>query len=352
MFQSPIRSYDFSAFESSETPTATVAPEVAKAARKLGWEGSLYASRNKFVKAIPAVLFGIGALVSFGNLGDAGMFLVMGAIFATLGVQALLAGRKAQREVGRFIGFAEANNLDFKITSVPPHYPQVPVFNRGFARMLYTIFATKTNPEFIFGNYRFKEEVNSGKNKRTVTYRRGVMIMPLPKEVPHIVIMRKGTNTLFHKNERLKLGIGVDEKLEVYAPSSQHQSALTILTPDVLAALVDAEMKGRIHLVGDRVIIVFDEPLILRDSSVWTEQLMPLQESLWFQLQDQVIRYSGHNYQADFSAEDAESEPLGLPERQQIKRSAFATGNKSLALFAALFGVSSILFVLLIGLFL
>jgi len=352
MFQSPIRSYDFSAFKSPEAPSVTVAPEVVKAARKLGWEGSLYASRNKFIKALPTVLFGLGAFVSFGDLGDAGMFLVMAAVFGTLGVQALLAGRKAQREVGRFLGFAEANNLDFKITNTAPDYPQIPVFNRGFARLLYTMFTTKTEPEFTVGNYRFKEEVNSGKNRRTVTYRRGVMIMPLSKEVPHIVIMRKGSNTLFHKNERLKLGIGVDEKLEVYAPALQHQQALTILTPDVLAAMVDAEVRGRIHLVGDRVVIVFDEPLILRDSSVWTKKLIPLQELLWFQLHDQVNRYSGKSTRESFSAEEVESEPLGLPERQQIKRSTFATGNKSIALFAAMFGLSSILFVLFVGLFL
>ncbi len=84
------------------------------------------------------------------------------------------------------------------------------------------------------------------------------MTMTLPRDLPHIMVdsLRNGTmRSLLPGAERMSLEGDFDKHFAVYAPKGYERDALELLTPDVMACLIDYGRSWDIEMVEDRLIV-------------------------------------------------------------------------------------------------
>lgn len=98
------------------------------------------------------------------------------------------------------------------------------------------------------------------------SYMRGIDI-ELPKEFPHIYIdghasdKFRGPRYYFDKSNMLSLEGNFDTSFQVYAPKNYETLALSILSPDVMAVLVDNANKYDIELFGSHLRIISNKKI-------------------------------------------------------------------------------------------
>lgn len=123
------------------------------------------------------------------------------------------------------------------------------------------LFDFKPKPRRIFKNPIPNIDL---RDSSTPSYRKYTLIeVKLPQKVPHIFLdffknsgWGKGGLSDFLKNaQRIDLG-GVDDHFAIYANKSHQIEALSIITPDVMAALLDVEHDFDIEFVEDRLYII------------------------------------------------------------------------------------------------
>lgn len=80
----------------------------------------------------------------------------------------------------------------------------------------------------------------------------------LPRPLPHLMIdsLRNGRlRTILPGAQRLSLEGDVDRHFAVYVPAGYERDALQLLTPDVLACLIDHGRRWDIEVVDDRLVV-------------------------------------------------------------------------------------------------
>ena len=109
---------------------------------------------------------------------------------------------------------------------------------------------------------RYEYTVGSGKQRRTYTwYYAG---MRLPRRVPHLVLDSKSNDgivmgkalisnlpVVISNSQRISLEGDFDTYFTLYAPKQYDVDVRYVLTPDVMAALVDKSSRFDVELVDD-----------------------------------------------------------------------------------------------------
>lgn len=96
--------------------------------------------------------------------------------------------------------------------------------------------------------------------------------IPLPRPVPHILLMGTGIGMLklagvaLGANQRLSLEGDFDRTFALYAPEGYERDALTIFAPDLMALLVDTTAGCDVELVDDWM-FVYTRPGRFRDAA-------------------------------------------------------------------------------------
>lgn len=135
---------------------------------------------------------------------------------------------------------------------------------------------TVRDNELEFGNYEY--EIGTGKYRRTVTA--GYFAVTLEKSMPHILLdSRKNNFRLFgegasnlgttpDREQRLVLEGDFGEHFDVYTPAGSERDALSILTPDVMALLIDHGGDCDIEIIGNRLYVYLPRPFDKTKSGV------------------------------------------------------------------------------------
>lgn len=118
-------------------------------------------------------------------------------------------------------------------------------------------------PRFVdghveFGNLVYPEGRGGGWHYLAVT---------LPAPLPHLILDassndRRGSDlpATVHRGQILSLEGGFDKWFRVYAPRSYGREALYVLTPDVMAALIDDASQYNVEIIDNRLIF-FSSPV-------------------------------------------------------------------------------------------
>jgi hypothetical protein len=120
------------------------------------------------------------------------------------------------------------------------------------------------------------------------------MEMALPRRLPHIMIDARGNGSLrplLPGGQRLSLEGDFDRYFSVYVPTGYEQDALELLTPDVMACLIDHGRRWDIEIVDDRLVVASHRFRRVSDRAEYTAMLL-FSELIGGELGDQARTYS------------------------------------------------------------
>lgn len=120
------------------------------------------------------------------------------------------------------------------------------------------------------------------------------MELALPRRLPHLMIDARGNGSLRQMlpgTQRLSLEGDFDRYFSVYVPSGYERDALELLTPDVMACLIDHGRRWDVEIVDDRLIVASRRFRRASDRAEYTAMLY-FSELLGEELGHQADTYS------------------------------------------------------------
>ncbi|GAA2754587.1 hypothetical protein [Amnibacterium kyonggiense] len=261
------------------------------------------------VVLIAVVVAGIGAGVVGSNPDSpVGLvFLVVAALVAASVVRGLLRGSPWQLWA-RLDRFARANAMCF----VPQRTGSEEIgmiFDRGHTRI--TSELMRLGDGWLDGraetaNYRYSITTGSGKNRRTRVYRWAYLVIRLDRHLPQLVldavqnddrVFGIGGSNLpvsFAGSQRLGLEGDFDRFFRLFVPEGYERDALYVLTPDLMALLIDQAGSGAafdVEIVDDRMYFYAPGNLDFGDPAVW-QRLTTIVRTVGTKTLRQTVRYA------------------------------------------------------------
>jgi len=196
------------------------------------------------------------------------VFILLVIALIILGItQYVKNQKKAWEQKVRIYRFAKANNLSFNISADGPSYSGM-IFNIGNSRQAEDILGSKS-ADFIFeiANYNYTETHGSDESRYTDRHNYGYIMVDLNKKLPHMVLDAKSNNvsvfkqsisnlpTTFDKAQVLSLEGDFDKYFKLYAPKEYERDALYILSPDLMAVLIDHSGQFDVEIVDDKMFV-------------------------------------------------------------------------------------------------
>ena len=221
-------------------------------------------------------------------------FLVIFGIIAFVVLRSVFGLGGNWRKWLRLTRFAAANGLQYRTRSPNPSYPGC-VFNVGDSRMATDHFSTQSGRYLDFGNYQYS--TGSGKNRSTHTW--GFLAMQLDRNLPNIVLDSQANNGLFgttnlpatfSRDQVLSLEGDFDRYFTLYCPKAYEQDALYILTPDVMALLIDDASPFDVEIVDSWLLIYSAKPFNMLSTSVY-QRLFSIVNTVGSKAISQTARY-------------------------------------------------------------
>jgi hypothetical protein len=209
----------------------------------------------------------IGELISEGTLGAGSFFpLIFTLGFLVVAVVLITrhfgAGGSWSRWM-RLSQFAAANGLQFRTRSPNPQYSGM-IFNLGDSRSAFNQLSSTTGRYFDLGDYQY----STGSGKSRTTHYWGFMALKLDRALPNMVLDSKENNSLFGsdlpisftRDQVLSVEGDFDKHFTLYCPKEYEQDALYVLTPDLMALLVDDAGSFDVEIVDDWMFIYSPHP--------------------------------------------------------------------------------------------
>lgn len=253
------------------------------------------------------------ALVIFGEYLDnedvtSTAWMAMGISIATpilYGLLTSLYGAIQQTQYKkRLIPFLQANNIQYIFNSA---YSKV-ASSRKFSGTLFLAgnkdkvfdeyFNLGTDANLVAGNYSYT--VETSKNSETSSF--GFFSFKLTRKLPHIILDASHNNKFLIdslgdrlvRNQASELEGDFYKHFTVYAPELYQTDMLYILTPDVMASLVDFGKQFDIEIVDDYVFFYSSEKFDFSEPNVW-EGILNASKEIFPELQHQTKYYADSN---------------------------------------------------------
>lgn len=193
--------------------------------------------------------------------------------------------------------FSEANGFTFSLNRASTAYPGI-VFGIGRSPQYTTVVnGAYHGQKFEFGN--FYCTVGSGKNSRRRAF--GVVEVTLARKLPHILLDSKANNhfgfsnlPVFNNNQRLQLEGDFNKYFDLYVPGGYQRDALYVITPELMALLIDLGAHYDIEIVDDRLYIYSDREFTLENQPT-IEAIFHLISVLGGEVQENTTRYADVN---------------------------------------------------------
>lgn len=277
----PMHTTDIDALLHPNNPTAA---QRAKSRRVLHRRASL----GIILLGALGIVLGI-ILPNASQLLGASVWILIGGVTYKIGLTVTL---RQQKRAARMTRFAKQNNIIYTYNTVDQQQTGM-IFDIGNGRTHTDTLRFSTGTEI--GNYHYT--TGSGKSRRTHwwTYAR----ITLPRQLPHMVLDAKKNNfwltltnlpTGFSRSQTLSLEGNFDTYFTLYAPATYKTDALYILTPDVMAALIDYGQNYDIEII-DNVLYIYAQGMIALDTSTNLEPLLAITDVISREVGTQGQRY-------------------------------------------------------------
>lgn len=138
------------------------------------------------------------------------------------------------------------------------------VFDVGYSRHYRGVLSYEHDGRRLLEVGRYEYTIGSGKQRRTYTWHYAGL--RLPRQVPHLVLDSTSNNSalmsralisnlpvVISNSQRISLEGDFDKYFTLYAPKQYDVDVRYVLTPDVMAALVDKSSHFDVELVDDMV---------------------------------------------------------------------------------------------------
>lgn len=182
------------------------------------------------------------------------------------------------------LSFAEQNGLGYGLPVIDPDQLPGTLFTHGHSKIASKPISGTIN-EYPFTLFEYMYATGSGKNRRK--YDAAVMEIVLPRVLPHMVIDSLveqgdfGSSTLpivFDSSQRIALEGDFHEYFSLYAPDTYGVSALTIIAPDAMEALMRHAALCDIEIIDNRLYLYW--PLLPRYRKNYEDMFTTTQEIL------------------------------------------------------------------------
>ncbi len=300
----------------------------------------------KIVMAVMGATIGatlILALYGAALLSDNPASLVMPTIILVVAVGgvvlAVLSAQAHSRANARLYKFATQNSANFTLQHTGLGETGV-IFGEGHSRTAYSIVDFSSG--LRTANYQYT--TGSGKNRQTHSW--SYARMSLERHVPNMMIDAK-SNNLFRRFSNLpagsksaqieKINAEFDNLYTLYVPENYEQDAYYLLTPDVLAALVDAKGYYDIEVV-DNIIYFYSKSRIDFSKKENWDRLLSVVAPVAKELREQA------DYYADAKAGAPRSADIIAPEGRRLRR-----GVAVSTIFTFIFIVAYFIFTIVSG---
>lgn len=229
-----------------------------------------------FFIIIFTIIIGVFVRAASGGL----FFVLIMGIFVTVVYQSY---KQAKQSDLLFINFAGANNWEYK--------QKIEVNNKPGS--IYGLGSIRTALDVISGNLRglpfssYEYIYTTGSGKSQQTHYLQVFELTLPRAMPHMVIDSLvesgsyGASTLpikFAGSQRIELEGDFSKYFSLYAPDNYGVTALTVLAPDAMAALMDHASKCDIEIINNKM--YFYWPITPKDKDDYEEVFLTVDSVL------------------------------------------------------------------------
>lgn len=255
------------------------------------WREAINDKYNRLIllgMGIPALAFCLGML-SMGNFGE----MAFGLLFVG-GIGIFVVPSWKERVVLK--RFTKANNLIYVGSDYPTELPGT-IFGVGDERCFMGGCAS-SDEKWLIANYSYTK--GSGKNRTTVTF--GVVRLKLPRKLPHILLDSKKNNFFiltnlpgnFTSDQKLQLEGDFNNYFTVYAPLNYQRDALYILTPELMAILVEKGEEYDFEVVDDNLFIYTSIQLNFgrKNMQKTVERMTAIAEQIGGEFSDNVRLYA------------------------------------------------------------
>lgn len=194
------------------------------------------------------------------------------AIVAGIVVFRMLAARARWASWLRLDRFAGANAMTFWPLAPAPGYPGS-IFQQGSDRSIRDRLTSTSGRYVDLASYHYV--TGSGKSRQVHEW--GYLAIRLDHALPHIVLDAKSNNGLFggtnlpaefSRSQRLSLEGDFDRYFTLYCPKDYERDALYLLTPDLMALLIDEAQDFDVEIVDDWLFVYASRALDLTDPAV------------------------------------------------------------------------------------
>ncbi|WP_051701454.1 hypothetical protein [Mycetocola saprophilus] len=257
-----------------------------------------------------------GVLMSSVGGGSAGgswaAFFVQLVISAGIvwGVWALFRGMRNRGDNNpiRMFSFARDNGFGYTPATNNINYPGM-IFNTGYDRVAFDrVHALPGQRYFDIGNFRFKfgnqyvnpwlDRTGSPAGRRELWSTWGYMVFQLDRRLPHIVLDAHANNKLGFSNlpytpdasQRLSLEGDFNRYFTLYGPVGYERDVMQILTPDVMALLIDNAAPFDVEIIDDLMFIYSATPFVEGDRSPFV-RMWRVMDTVGTQTARQAARY-------------------------------------------------------------
>lgn len=198
-----------------------------------------------------------------------GLILLIGILFAEIIFWVLVAGvgiliwkeaDNRQKHLNKTVeAFAEINNFSFKqhLSGSDVEAKPGTLFDHGHSKYAERIIEGMY-AELPFTLFEYHYATGSGKRRRD--YQAMVMEFELPRTMPHMIIdsviesnMGSILPIKFDKSQKIELEGDFHKYFDLYAPDKYGVSALTILAPDAMDALLNHAGLCDIEIINNRL---------------------------------------------------------------------------------------------------
>jgi hypothetical protein len=254
------------------------------------------------------------AVLAIALFAAASIYAFIMVVLFLAGLPAILVGiatyaiyKNAVRSL-RLKNFSEANGFAFSVNRSWNGYPGI-IFGIGHSQQYMTVVnGTYHGQQFEFGN--FYCTVGSGKSSRRRSF--GVVEVKLGRRMPHILLDSRANNRfgfsnlpVFKGSQRLQLEGDFNKYFDLYVPDGYERDALYVITPELMALLIDLGARYDIELVDDRLYL-YSEGEFTLEKQPTIEAIFHLVSVLGGEVQDNTGRYADAtvgNRQANIVAE-------------------------------------------------
>ncbi|MEO8528815.1 MAG: hypothetical protein ABI435_07035 [Pseudolysinimonas sp.] len=244
---------------------------------------------NVLIGVLGAFALGIGTWMAVsssaaGRPVTATMYLILALIAIALIAGAIIRTLYRRRRYGvrsvvmvpRLPAFAAANGLrleaestDIPVSIIEPT-PSMKILDRRVRSRLRPADFDPTAPAaFEVGDFHWRADYGGG-NRGIADYVIGYLAVRLPRTLPAILLQSRapgGSIRVADTTQVLSLEGDWDRHFTLYCPTGYERDALQIMTPDVMAAMIDGAAGWTAETAGDWLLFTLRRPFAVSDAS-------------------------------------------------------------------------------------